>query len=102
MQSNDLNANKVSIICILESSLLEYGTSVRPYWADKPIISRSNSIIYTSYDALLSNAICHLRPPRACIKAFQHRTFDFISQFGQSELTITKDTRTLPQIAVLL
>ena len=53
MQSTGPNANRASIICILESSLLEYGTSICPCWADNSIISRSNSILYTSYDALL-------------------------------------------------
>ena len=53
MQSTGPNANRASIICILESSLLEYGTSIHPCWADNSIISRSNSNIYRSYDALL-------------------------------------------------
>ena len=53
MQSNGPNANKASIICILEISLLEYGTSIRLFWVDNLIISRSNSLIYTSYDTLL-------------------------------------------------
>ena len=53
MQSTGPNANKASIICLLESSLLKYGTSNRPCWTDNSNINRSNSIFYTSYDALL-------------------------------------------------
>ena len=53
MQSTGPNANKALTTCILESSLLEYGTFIRPCWADNLIISKSNSDIYTSYDALL-------------------------------------------------
>ena len=53
MQSTGPNTNKASIICILESLLLEYGTSIHPIWADNSIINRSNYIIYRSYDALL-------------------------------------------------
>ena len=53
MQSTGPNANRAPIICLLESSLLEYGTSNRPCWTDNSNINRSNSIFYTSYDALL-------------------------------------------------
>ena len=53
MQSTGPNANRAPIICLLESSLLEYGTSNRTCWLDNSNINRSNSIFYTSYDALL-------------------------------------------------
>ena len=104
MQSSGPNSNKASIICILVSSLLEYDTSISPCWADNLIISTSNSIICTSYDALLlmQFSIYGLQELESKHLNFKHRTFDFISQFGQSALTIAKDTGILPQIASIL
>ena len=53
MQSTGPNANRAPIICLLESSLLECDTSNRPCLTYNSNINRSNSIFYTSYDALL-------------------------------------------------
>ena len=63
MQSTGPNANRSPIICLLESSLLEYGTSNRPCWTDNSNINRSNSVFYTSYDAqlLMQSAIYDLQ-----------------------------------------